>query len=90
MEVTKLLHLQDMARIGCNDCKGCHACCREMGDSVVLTPYDVHMLSLKLEKPVDGMFEEWIQLILVDGLMQPSMAMNGPDERCHALDSQGL
>ena len=89
MEPTKLYDLQDMARIGCNDCKGCYSCCQGMGDSVILTPYDVHILSVKLEKPVDALFGEWLQLTIVDGLLQPSMAMNGASERCHGLDAQG-
>lgn len=89
MEVSKFFDLQDMVRIGCNECKGCHACCEGMGDSVVLTPYDVHVLSAALQIPVDGLFQEWLQLTVVDGLIQPSMAMNGPKECCHALDEQG-
>ncbi len=89
IEVKKFLDLQDMARIGCNDCKGCHSCCQGMGDSVVLTPYDVHSLSVQLQVPVDGLFQEWLQLTVVDGLIQPSMAMNGIAERCHALDGEG-
>jgi Fe-S-cluster containining protein len=89
MEVTKFYDLQDMARIGCNDCRGCHACCQGMGDSVVLTPYDVHVLSVNLGKSVDALFGEWLQLTIVDGLLQPSMAMNGVGERCHGLDAQG-
>ena len=89
MEVTKYYTLQDMARIGCNDCKGCHTCCQGMGDSVVLTPYDVHVLSIQLGLTVDELFGEWLQLTIVDGLLQPSMAMNGVGERCHALDGAG-
>lgn len=89
MEVTKFYDLQDMARIGCNDCKGCYSCCQGMGDSVVLTPYDVHILSVKLGKTVDALFGEWVQLTIVDGLLQPSMAMNGVGERCHGLDAEG-
>lgn len=89
MEVTRFYDLQDMARIGCNDCKGCFSCCQGMGDSVVLTPYDVHVLSVELRIPVDGLFQEWLQLNIVDGLLQPSMAMNGSEERCHALDAHG-
>lgn len=89
MEVTKLLDIHDMARIGCNDCKGCFSCCQGMGDSVVLTPYDVHVLSTHLNVPVDHLFQDWITLSVIDGLIQPSMAMNGTGERCHALDAAG-
>lgn len=28
---------KDMARLGCNDCKGCHKCCTGMGP-LFLTP----------------------------------------------------
>lgn len=89
MEVTKYYTLQDMARIGCNDCKGCHACCQGMGDSVVLTPYDVHVLSIRLGLSVDELFGEWLQLTIIDGLLQPSMGMKGLEERCPALDEAG-
>lgn len=35
---------KDMARLGCNDCNGCHKCCTGMGTSIVLDPYDIYML----------------------------------------------
>lgn len=95
MKVAKYYSIRDMARIGCNDCKGCHTCCQDMGDSVVLTPYDVHILSVKLGLPVDALFQEWLQLSVVDGLLQPSMAMNkylagnNTTACCHGLDAQG-
>ncbi len=92
-EINKYYHINDMARIGCNDCKGCHICCQDMGDSVVLTPYDVHILSVKLGMTVDALFGEWLQLTVIDGLLQPSMAMNKTIEgnlaSCHALDETG-
>ena len=89
MAVLRFLDLQDMARIGCNDCKGCFVCCKGMGDSVVLTPYDVHVMSVELRMPMDYLLQEWLTLSVVDGLIQPSMAMDGKDERCHALDANG-
>lgn len=94
MDVVKYYNLRDMARIGCNDCKGCHSCCQDMGDSVALTPYDVHVLREALGLSVDALFQEWLQLSIVDGLLQPSMAMNrkipGESELvCHALDEKG-
>lgn len=89
MEAVRLLDMQDMARIGCNDCKGCHACCQEMGNSVILTPYDVYALSRHLQMSPDALFEQWLTLSVADGLIQPSMSMNGTGERCHALDAFG-
>ena len=42
----KLYTSSDMAKVGCNDCKGCSACCRNMGQSIVLDPYDVYQLTV--------------------------------------------
>ena len=34
----------DMVKVGCDDCRGCSACCRGMGDSIVLDPMDLYRL----------------------------------------------
>ena len=30
----------DLVKVGCDDCRGCSACCHGMGDSIVLDPMD--------------------------------------------------
>ena len=44
----KLYGINDMVKAGCNDCKGCSACCQGMGNSIVLDPYDVYRLTTGL------------------------------------------
>ena len=44
----KLYGLNDMVRADCGGCKGCSACCKGMGESVVLDPLDLHRLSIGL------------------------------------------
>ena len=34
----------DMVRLGCDDCSGCSDCCRGMGSSILLDPYDAYRL----------------------------------------------
>lgn len=34
----KLYTSRDMVKAGCDDCRGCCDCCKEMGKSVVLDP----------------------------------------------------
>ena len=34
----------DLVKVGCDDCRGCSACCHGMGDSIVLDPMDVYRL----------------------------------------------
>ena len=41
---------QDMVRISSSACAGCGACCRGMGDTIVLDPYDVWQLTAGLGK----------------------------------------
>ena len=38
----KLYSRDDMVKAGCDDCRGCSACCHGMGNSIVLDPYDVY------------------------------------------------
>ena len=74
----KLYTANDMVKIGCNDCAGCSECCRIVGDTIVLDPYDLYQL-----KQVSGMgFEELmkdkIELRVVEGIVQPNLKMR-PD-----------
>ena len=45
----KLYTANDMVKAGCQDCKGCSACCRGMGSSIILDPLDVFRLTKDLE-----------------------------------------
>ena len=40
----QLLSANDMAKLGCGECGGCSACCRGMGQSILLDPYDLFLL----------------------------------------------
>ena len=46
--MAKLLTSRDMAKISCPSCSGCGACCRDMGDSIHLDPYDLYLLTENL------------------------------------------
>ena len=85
----KLYTANDMVKIGCNDCAGCSECCRIVGDTIVLDPYDLYQL-----KQVSGMgFEELmkdkIELRVVEGIVQPNLKMRPDGEGCAFLSSEG-
>ena len=44
----KLMTARDMAKLPCISCEGCGDCCRGMGDTVHLDPYDIAMLCKKV------------------------------------------
>lgn len=85
----KLYTSRDMARVGCEDCKGCSACCRGMGNSIVLDPYDIYRMSTGLVCTFDELLNEKIELNIVDGLILPNLKMSGREEACLFLNENG-
>lgn len=85
----KLYRSSDMARLGCNDCEGCSACCKGMGNSVVLDPYDVWRLSKGLSIPFASMIGKQVMLSVVDGLILPSLNMENETGVCSFLNQEG-
>lgn len=79
----------DMVKTGCNDCKGCFDCCCEMGNSIVLDPYDIYMLEKNLHCTFEMLLQDKIELQVVDGLILPNLRMQGETERCAFLNEQG-
>lgn len=93
----RLYNAGDMVRIGCNDCKGCSYCCQEMGESVVLTPFDMYELTVHLGKSFDELMEDKIELYMTDGMVMPNLKMvsagtpgtDGFREACGFLNEEG-
>lgn len=84
----KLYRSSDMARLGCNDCEGCSACCKGMGNSVVLDPYDVWRLTRGLGITFAEMIGKQVMLSVVDGLILPSLNMDSTGV-CPFLNEEG-
>ena len=85
----KLYRSSDMAKLGCNDCEGCSACCKGMGNSVVLDPYDVWRLERGLGIPFAQMIGKQVMLSVVDGLILPSLNMENETGICPFLSEAG-
>lgn len=85
----KIYSSNDMVRAACHDCEGCHACCVEMGDSVVLDPYDVWRLEKGLGKSFEELLTFALELHVAEGLILPNVRMAGEEERCVFLNEEG-
>lgn len=85
----KIYRSSDMARLGCNDCEGCSACCKGMGNSVVLDPYDVWRLTRGLGVTFSEMLGKQLMLSVVDGLILPSLNMENQTGACPFLNTEG-
>ncbi|MDD3252185.1 MAG: YkgJ family cysteine cluster protein [Lachnospiraceae bacterium] len=85
----KLYGLNDMVKAGCEDCKGCSACCHGMGTSIVLDPYDLYRLMLGTSMTAQQLLGTHLELNVVDGIIQPNLKMAGDEECCTFLDGAG-
>ena len=86
----KLYGLRDMVKADCGGCEGCSDCCRGMGTSIVLDPYDIYRLTRGLNRSFEQLLEEEkIELNLVEGIVLPNLKMAGPKEQCGFLNSEG-
>lgn len=85
----KLYTLNDMVKAGCNDCKGCSACCQGMGSSIVLDPLDVHRLCAGLGQTFEQLLAQNLELQVVDGIILPNLKMAGEKEQCSFLNAEG-
>lgn len=79
----------DMARIGCNNCEGCHSCCENMGDTVKLDPYDVHRLSEGLDRGFDKLMGAEVELHVENRVMIPHLKMSAENSQCVFLNGEG-
>ena len=85
----RLYGLNDVAKLGCNDCAGCSSCCRGMGNTIVLDPYDVWRLTGGLGVSLQQLLAGHLELNVVDGIILPNLKMSGEEETCSFLDVNG-
>ncbi|NNJ28649.1 YkgJ family cysteine cluster protein [Lacrimispora defluvii] len=85
----KLYDLNDMVKADCKDCEGCSACCKGMGNSIVLDPLDVFRLTKGLNCTFEALIQNQAELNVVDGIVLPSIRMGEEGEACGFLDPQG-
>lgn len=85
----KLYRAEDMVRAGCGDCRGCSACCRHMGNSVIVDPLDIYRLNIEGKVGLEELFSRYLELHVEDGIILPNLKMAGPEEACGFLDEDG-
>jgi len=78
----------EMVRVGCHDCAGCSDCCRQMGDTVLVDPYDVNRLCKALGKSFSDLLIREVELHVEDGLILPNLKMD-EEQKCVFLNENG-
>ena len=85
----KLYGINDMARADCGGCEGCSACCRGMGDTIVLDPLDIYRLTKRLDRPFEALLENDIGLHVEEGMILPHLLMAEDNGYCVFLNEEG-
>ncbi|MBQ7924781.1 MAG: YkgJ family cysteine cluster protein [Lachnospiraceae bacterium] len=86
----RLYEEKDMVRAGCNDCKGCFACCTGMGESIVLDPLDMYRLTCGAGFSIEELFGQYLELHVVDGLTLPNLRMRTTTEQVSQTAGTGI
>ena len=79
----------EMARLGCNECSGCSSCCRGMGQSIILDPYDIYQLQTATGQTFAQLMQDMIELHVEDGMILPSVRMRDGTDVCGFLNREG-
>ncbi len=85
----KLYDVNDMVKAGCDGCRDCHACCVDMGGSIILDPLDIFNMTKKLSVTFEQLLAEHIELGVVDGIILPNIKMSGSSDKCRFLNEEG-
>jgi len=84
----KVYGRRDMVRLGCGDCDGCSECCRTVGDSIVLDPYDFALLSAELELTAAGLNRKCTTFAPVGSMVLPHLVID-EQSGCRLLSEDG-
>lgn len=82
-------NLNDMVKLDTCDCEGCHKCCTNVGNTIVLDPYDLIELKKVTGKGLQDLLSiGYIELNMVDGIILPNIKMND-NNCCSFLNDEG-
>ena len=85
----KLYDIDHMVKADTCGCNGCSDCCKDVGDLVVLTPFDVHEIVSHLGIRFDELLGDKIQLRTNNKISLPYLKMQDKTKNCSFLDKEG-
>lgn len=85
----KFYTANDLVKADTGNCEGCSACCKGMGNSIVLDPLDVQRLTNHLGKNMEELLAKYLDLNVVDGIILPNLKMSGREDACSFLNQEG-
>lgn len=86
---TRFYDLNDLARADCHDCEGCSSCCRDMGDSILLDPYDAFQFQRAGNRMNELLASGAVALTVWEGMILPHLQMKEESGACAFLSADG-
>ena len=86
---TRFYDLNDLARADCHDCEGCSSCCRDMGDSILLDPYDAFQFQRAGDRMNELLASGAVALTVWEGMILPHLQMKEASGACALLSADG-
>lgn len=85
----KIYDIEDTVNADTGGCKGCHACCHDVGDLVVLTPFDIYEIVSHLNLSFDELLINKLEMRESNKISLPHLKMHGTAKRCSFLNEEG-
>ena len=85
----KLYDIEDMVKADTCGCNGCSDCCKDVGDLVVLTPFDIYEMTTYLNADFDKLLGDKILLRENNKITLPYLKMQDENKNCSFLDKNG-
>lgn len=85
----KLYDIEDMVKADTCGCNGCSDCCNDVGDLVVLTPFDIYEMTTYLNTDFDKLLGDKILLRENNKITLPYLKMQDENKNCSFLDKNG-
>ena len=82
----KLYDIEDMVKADTCGCNGCSDCCKDVGDLVVLTPFDIYEITNYLNMDFDKLIGDKIVLRENNKIVLPYLKMQENNKNCSFLD----
>ncbi len=85
----KLYDIQDTVKADTCGCNGCSDCCCDVGDLVVLTPFDIYEMVNYLGAEFDELLGNKIELRENNKVLLPYLKMQDDNKNCSFLSKEG-
>lgn len=84
----KLYDINDIVKADTCGCDGCSDCCHDVGDLVVLTPFDIYEIVNYLDTTFDDLIGNKIELRENNKIVLPYLKMDDKNKKCSFLNEE--